>query len=310
MALTEFNLIKQFFTRPAGRKSTQLSVGDDCALLSVPAGYEMAITVDTMVEGVHFFEDVEPELLGHKLIAVNLSDLSSMGAEPIAVSLAITLPKVDRKWVVGFSQGLFALLDKYNVDLIGGDTTSGPLTLTVQAMGVVPCGQALLRSAAEVGDLIYVTGCVGDAGLGLKVKQGYEMSDARQVLKQFNQPEPRINEGQELRCLANACIDISDGLVADLGHILEKSNVGASLDYQNIPMTDDVKVYMRETQDWRMPLVAGDDYELCFTISPEKAKQLTIECTCIGVVERKLGLRIKRGGQEVDFESGGFEHFS
>jgi len=310
MALAEFNLIKQFFTRPAKRGSTQLSVGDDCALLAVPEGFELAITVDTMVEGVHFFADVDPKHLGHKLLAVNLSDLASMGAEPVAVTLALTMPKVDALWLDGFARGLFALADKYTVDLIGGDTTSGPLTLTIQAMGLVPKQQALRRSAAKVGDLIYVTGCMGDAGLGLKIKQGYVGDNGLQALERFNTPEPRVNEGLAIRSVANACVDVSDGLAADLGHILEKSSVGARLDYQKIPVSDAVMAYRDDTRDWRMPLIAGDDYELCFTVAPENVEKLSIDCTCIGIIEQEQGLRLERAGQVSEFVVGGFEHFS
>ncbi|MCF7969923.1 MAG: thiamine-phosphate kinase [Methylococcaceae bacterium] len=310
MVLTEFNLIKRFFTRPAKQGSTQLSVGDDCALLVVPEGFELAITADTMVEGVHFFVDVDPVHLGYKLLAVNLSDLASMGAEPVSVTLALTMPKVDELWLERFAQGLFSLADKYAVDLIGGDTTSGSLTLTIQAMGLVPKQQALLRSAAKVGDLIYVTGCIGDAGLGLKIKQGYVCADDLQALRRFNMPEPRVAEGLAIRSVANACVDISDGLAADLGHILEKSGVGASLDYQDIPVSSAVFEYISATHDWRMPLIAGDDYELCFTIAPENIGKINIDCTCIGIIEQEQGLRLVREGRVSDFVIGGFEHFS
>ncbi len=310
MALAEFNLIKQFFTRPAQHKSTQLSVGDDCALLSVPEGDELAVTVDTMVEGVHFFPDVPPEQLGYKLVAVNLSDLASMGAEPIAITLALTMPKVDTLWLQDFAKGVFALVDKYQLDLIGGDTTSGSLTLTVQAMGLVPKQQALRRSTAKVGDLIYVTGTLGDAGLGLKIKQGYSGRETEQALQRFNMPEPRIQEGLAIRALANACIDISDGLAADLGHILSRSGLGACLVYEHLPLSTAVMEYMRHTEDWQMPLVAGDDYELCFTIAAEYARQLSIDCTCIGVIEAEQGLRLTRNGISSIFNNSGFEHFA
>ena len=310
MAFAEFNLIQQFFTRPAQRKGTRLSVGDDCALLAIPEGYELAITTDTMVENVHFFPDVPPEQLGYKLLAVNLSDLASMGAEPIAITLALTMPEVDAEWLQAFASGLFALADKYQLDLIGGDTTSGPLTLSIQAMGLVPDNQALKRSAAKVGDLIYVTGCIGDAGLGLKIKQGYACLDMQQALQRFNKPEPRIQEGLELRSLANACIDISDGLAADLGHILSKSAVGAKLDYAQIPMSAAVTNYLQETGDWQMPLIAGDDYELCFTINAENVGRLNISCTCIGIIEEEQGLRISYHGETSIFNKSGFEHFN
>ncbi|GAW85332.1 thiamine-monophosphate kinase [Bathymodiolus platifrons methanotrophic gill symbiont] len=310
MALAEFNLIKQFFTRSAQNKCTRLSVGDDCALLAVPEGYELAITTDTMVENVHFFSDVRPEQLGYKLLAVNLSDLASMGAEPMAITLALTMPEVDSGWLAAFADGLFALADKYQIDLIGGDTSSGPLTLSIQAMGLVPKNQALKRAAARVGDLIYVTGYLGDAGLGLKIKQGYAGQNTQQALQRFNMPEPRVEEGLAIRSLANACIDISDGLAQDLGHILKCSKVGARLDYAQIPMSEAVLDYMLETGDWQMPLVAGDDYELCFTITPESASKLDISCTCIGIIEELPGLRLIRNDVCVNFNKSGFEHFA
>ena len=262
-----------------------------------------------MVENVHFFPDVQPEQLGHKLLAVNLSDLASMGAEPIAMTLALTMPRVDSDWLEGFATGLFFLADKYRLDLIGGDTTSGPLTLSIQAMGLVPKNQALKRSAAKVGDLVYVTGSLGDAGLGLKIRQGYSGLGEQQALQRFNKPEPRIKEGLLLRSLANACIDISDGLAADLGHVLSRSAVGAKLDYAQIPISAAVTDYIHTTGNWQMPLIAGDDYELCFTITSENASKLNIACTCIGVIEELPGLRLTRDGTTSNFNVSGFEHF-
>jgi thiamine-monophosphate kinase len=309
MAQAEFNLIRRYFAvhKPQHR-FTQLGIGDDCALLNLPADYQLAVTADTMVENVHFFADVEPELLGHKLLAVNLSDLAAMGAEPFAVTLALTLPKIDHAWLQAFSQGFIQLAQQHQVDLIGGDTTSGPLTLTVQAMGAVPKGKALLRSNAKVGDLIYVTGQLGDAGLGLKIKQGYICDNPAPVLARFNQPQPRVAQGLALRDVAHACIDISDGLAADLGHILEKSEVGASLDWDKLPLSAEVQRYIQQSGDWQLPLVAGDDYELCFTAPAQS--QLPDGCYCVGVIEAKAGLRILRDGQPQTLEVTGFEHFS
>lgn len=205
---------------------------------------------------------------------------------------------------------MFSLADKYHLDLIGGDTTAGPLTLTIQAMGRVPKGKSLLRSAAKPGDLIYVTGVLGDAGLGLKIKQGYIGRDTQQAEERFNMPEPRIHEGLAIRSSAHACIDISDGLTADLGHILSRSGLGAKLDYQTLPFSTAVLEYMHKTGDWQMPLIAGDDYELCFTIEPDKVKQLTIPCTCIGIIESTPGIRLLRNGVLENFINSGFEHFA
>lgn len=311
MPISEFALIQRFFTRQTVKNpSTRLGIGDDCALLSLPDGFELAVTTDTMVENVHFFAGTDPELLGHKLLAVNLSDLASMGAKPVSVTLALTLPAVDENWLTAFSKGFLSLAGRYSVDLIGGDTTSGPLTLTVQAMGLVPRGKALMRSTARPGDFIYLTGSLGEAGLGLKIKQGYHCANPDAALKRFNQPEPQIEAGLALIGIANACIDVSDGLAGDLGHILEQSNAGACLDWDALPLSDAVLSYINATGDWSMPLTAGDDYELCFTVSPEKTAQLPDNCKKIGVIESAPGLRLNKSGNIRPLKVKGYEHFS
>jgi thiamine-monophosphate kinase len=311
MPISEFALIQRFFTNQrVSNSSTRLGIGDDCALLSIPDGYELAVTTDTMVENVHFFAGSDPELLGHKLLAVNLSDLAAMGAKPISVTLALTLPTVDESWLTAFALGFLNLAEHYSVDLIGGDTTSGPLTLTVQAMGLVPKGRALRRSAACLGDFIFMTGCLGDAGLGLKIKQGYDCANPEAALKRFNRPDPQIEIGQALIGIAHACIDLSDGLAGDLGHILEQSQVGACLDWDALPLSKSVLDYINDTDDWSMPLIAGDDYELCFTVSPEQAEKLTVAATKIGIIESQPGLRLNKSGRIQPLEVKGFEHFS
>ena len=310
-AVAEFDLIRRYFAvQPPKHPFNQLGIGDDCALLNPPAGYQLAVTADTMVENVHFFADAEPEGLGHKLLAVNLSDLAAMGAEPFAVTLALTLPKVDPNWLQAFSQSFLNLARHYNVDLIGGDTTAGPLTLTVQAMGVVPLGKALRRSGAKVGDAIFVSGSIGDAGLGLKIKQGYVCDQPEFALRQFNQPLPEVELGIALRDVANACIDISDGLAADLGHILEQSHVGASLNWEALDLSLPVLEYVERSGDWRMPLTAGDDYRLCFTVPAERITQVPGDCRRIGMIEAEPGLRMIKAGQCHFLEAKGFEHFS
>jgi thiamine-monophosphate kinase len=308
--ISEFSLIDRFFKRQTINKEIAQSIGDDCALLSVPQGKELAITTDTMVENVHFFAGCDPYDLGYKLLAVNLSDLAAMGATPLAVTLALTLPEADENWLQTFSEGFFDQAERYNVDLIGGDTTSGPLTLTVQAFGLVSCGKALKRSAAKAGDFIFVTGLLGEAGLGLKITQGYSCANTGNALTRFQRPEPRIEVGQALLGVANACIDISDGLCGDLGHILAQSGAGARLDWDTIPLSDEVKAYIEETGDWLMPITAGDDYELCFTISPDKLADLQVPYFKIGVIETEPGLRLKKDGVIQTLESKSFEHFS
>lgn len=308
--ISEFSLIDRFFKRHPGNKYINLSIGDDCALLSIPPGYELAITTDTMVENVHFFADVGPYDLGYKLLAVNLSDLAAMGAKPLAVTLAVTLPKVDEEWLKAFADGFFALAEQYQLDLIGGDTTSGPLTLTVQAMGLVAQGQGLRRSTAQVGEIVCVTGWLGEAGLGLKIKQGYACTNPVNPLNRFNRPEPRISSGQALLGIANACIDISDGLAGDLGHILAQSQVGACINWDALPLSQEVLHYIDETGDWLLPLTAGDDYELCFTVSPDKLDAIRFPYSKIGVIESLPGLRINKSGVIQPLEAKSFEHFS
>ncbi len=309
--ISEFCLIDRFFKRSNLNNAVTLGIGDDCALLATPQGYELAITTDTMVENIHFFAGCEPYDLGHKLLAVNLSDLASMGAKPLAVTLALTLPKVDEGWLTLFADGFFALAERFSVDLIGGDTTSGPLTLTVQAFGLVPNGQALKRSVALPGDIICVTGLLGEAGLGLKIKQGYDCKQPENALKRFNRPDPQIEIGQALIGIANACIDISDGLTGDLGHILYQSGVGACLDWEAMPFSEEVKSYIGATGDWMMPLTTGDDYELCFTVSPDKTGKLeNIPHTKIGVIDNHAGLRLNKSGQIQLLQDKSFEHFS
>ncbi len=318
MALTEFGLIERFFAgQPLINACSRLGIGDDCALIEVPDGCELAVTTDTMVENVHFISGTDPEWLGHKLLAVNLSDLASMGAQPIAATLALTLPAVDAVWLEAFSSGFMRLARKYSVDLIGGDTTSGALVLTVQAMGLVSEGAALRRATAQVGDLIYVTGELGDAGLGLKVTQGLCIDDPTSVLQRLHRPEPRVAAGLVLRDIASACIDVSDGLASDLGHILRASGVGASIDWDSLPFSPAVLDYIARTGDWQMPLTAGDDYELCFCIPPEREAMLTerlqeLHCTCrkIGSIEASPGLRVRKAGRDVQITAQGFEHFT
>lgn len=311
MPVSEFGLIDKYFTQTIKKSAVnRKGIGDDCALMLIPAEYELAITTDTMVEDVHFFAGIDPALLGHKLLAVNLSDLAAMGAKPTSATLALTLPEVNENWLKGFSEGFLSLANQFSVDLIGGDTSSGKLTLTVQALGMVPKGQAMLRSGAKVGDYIFVTGWLGDAGLGLKIEKGFNCSSPESALKQLHRPFPRVNEGLNIRDHANACIDISDGLASDLEHILKQSHVGARIDWDKLPLSKMVGSYIEKTGDWQMPLTAGDDYELCFTVSPDKVNLIQIDCTQIGVIEEELGFRLQHLGETKEVVVKGFEHFS
>jgi len=317
MTLSEFQLIEHFFSRVGcAREDVLLGVGDDCALLSVPAGENLAVTIDTLVEGVHFHPGTDPQKLGHKALAVNLSDLAAMGAMPAWATLALTLPQNDGEWLASFMRGFSALANRHQVQLIGGDTTRGPLTISVQVHGFVPPGKALTRDAARPGDKIGITGTLGDAGLAL-----LQLADGklpkRSLRERLESPTPRLAAGLALRDLASAAIDISDGLLADLGHICERSGVGAKLELNKLPLSEEVKAHVKKSQEWSLPLTAGDDYELCFTVSPDYCAQTEATLdkleggfTWIGVIEKSQGVRcLEADGRQVETGQGGYQHF-
>lgn len=320
---TEFSLIEHYFAHHAeGHDDVILGVGDDAAVLRVPDGHELIVTTDTMVAGVHFPDSASAEDIGHKLLAVNLSDLAAMGAEPRWASLALTLPDVDEDWLDGFCRGLFGLAAKHNVALIGGDTTRGPLTLSITLHGLVAEGQALRRDGARPGDAIYVSGCLGDAGLVLEYISGNLdaidiTEDITEILPRLHRPTPRVELGQALHDVANAAIDISDGLLADLGHILKASEVGARLELEALPLSPSVQS-ITASGDWSLPLAGGDDYELCFTVPlerentlQEKLATLDVTATRIGQIEAEPGLRCFDSSGECYAPHGmGYEHFS
>ena len=321
MAISEFELIKRYFSRGmAARNDVLLGVGDDAALLMPAAGESLALSMDTLVEGVHFPLHTSPSDIGYKTVAVNLSDMAAMGAEPAWMLLGLTLPTVDEGWLQGFSEGVSQLAAEHNVALVGGDTTRGPLAITLQICGFVPPAQALRRDGARVGDLIYVTGQLGDAGLGLQlVLRCVELSLIQPrrdyFISRLQRPTPRVAMGLALRGLATAAIDISDGLVGDLGHILTASGVGATVNVDRLPVAAEVKAYGDEW--WRLPLTAGDDYELCFTLPAGSEAALNralqgIDCpvTCIGQIEMSSGLRLTSDrGDSVQYQAGGYQHF-
>jgi len=270
--LSEFTLIDRYFARRA-RSNTRraaLGIGDDCALLAPPAGEMLAISTDMLVEGRHFLPDVDPHALGHKTLAVNLSDLAAMGAAPLGFTLAFSLPQPREDWLAAFSAGLFELADRYDCELIGGDTTAGPLNLCVTVFGSVPQGAALRRDAARAGDDIWVSGTPGDARAGLGVLRGewqVDPADAAVFRHALERPEPRIALGLALRGVAHAALDVSDGLAGDLKHILERSNVGARIDVDALPRSAALARLPLAVQR-QCTLAGGDDYELCFTAPP------------------------------------------
>jgi len=317
----EFDLIDRFFKRPA--KHADLGVGDDCALLSPRPGHQLALSADMLVEGRHFLSTVDPATLGHKSLAVNLSDLAACGAEPRAFLLSLSLPRADVAWLQGFSQGLFALADAHGCELIGGDTTQGPLNISITVLGDVPRGQALLRSGARAGDDIFVSGTLGDARLALEVFRGklsLPETVFRRCRNRMEQPTPRVALGIGLRGVASAAADISDGLLGDLGHILRQSGAGARLDLaacegllscrHDVPLTD---AWLRTCV-----LSGGDDYELVFTAPPtlrDAVQQAAIDSqtsvTCIGTVTATTGIDLlDRQGHRVDTSFTSFDHFA
>jgi len=316
--MDEFALIERYFTRRTLRSPhVALGIGDDAAVLDIPAGMQLAVSMDTLVSGVHFPAGTVPRDIGHKALAVNLSDMAAMGAEPFAATLALTLPQADETWLQHFSDGFFDLAARYHVQLIGGDTTRGPLSITLLLHGLLPRGAALLRSGARPDDAIYVTGTLGDAGLGLLIAQNkMTLPDPQCALDKLNRPEPRVLEGMALRGIASSAIDISDGLLADLGHILKASGAGARLNVDALPLSSDVRACGDE-QAHALALSAGDDYELCFTVPPARESALkhafkTFPCghARVGVIERESGLRcVRADGSLYVPQTSGYDHF-
>ncbi len=312
-AYGEFELIEQFFCRHSHyHPSTLLGIGDDAAAVVLEPKEQLLLAVDTMVSGTHFLPDCDPAAVGHKLLAVNLSDLAAMGGEPRWATLALTLPESDGEWLSRFSIGLLELASRYRVDLIGGDTTRGPLSVTLQIQGVVPVGEMVRRQGARPGDRIVVTGPLGGAGYALQQRlQGgaLEFEDARPL----DYPEPQVAAGQALRGQATAMIDISDGLLADMGHLLASSGVGGQLDLAAIPLADPL-IPMSRQQQLDLALTAGEDYQLCFTLPPERVPttkralgQLGVEISMIGEVVVGSGVQWQERWRPT--HSGGYNHF-
>ena len=315
----EFDLIDRFFKRPAQRQP--LGIGDDCALLAPAPGMQLAVSSDMLVEGRHFLSTVDPRRLGHKALAVNLSDLAACGARPVAFTLALSMPAADEAWLAGFSRGLFALAQEHGCELVGGDTTRGPLCICITVFGEVPPGQALLRSGAKVGDDVYVSGSVGDARLALEVFRGTLTvpADAFELARtHMEQPIPRVALGQQLRGLATAAIDVSDGLAGDLRHILAQSGVGATLEATPLQLLMRTGKHVDEARRLEFALAGGDDYELVFTAWPDRrdevqaaAKRAVTRITRIGHIEPEPGLRVLDSrGRLIERGYASFDHFA
>jgi thiamine-monophosphate kinase len=318
--LSEFDLIAQYFTRPTRPNSrVALGVGDDCALWMPTPGMQSAVSSDMLVEGRHFFPDADPLALGHKSLAVNLSDLAAMGAKPVAFTLALSLPEARAEWLAPFSKGLLALADEHGCELIGGDTTKGPLNICITIFGEVPPGQALRRDTAQPGDDIWVSGTLGDARLalaGYRNEAALDRATLTAAAERMHKPTPRVALGAALRGVAHAAIDVSDGLVGDLAHILKRSNAGATLAVDSLPagpMLAKQPLDMRR----RFTLAGGDDYELCFTAPAARrhavlaaALACGIAVSRVGRIEDAPGLRlVDAHGVPLDLHVASFDHF-
>ena len=318
----EFDLIARYFTRP-GRHAV-LGVGDDCALLQPQAGMQLAVSSDMLVEGKHFLSTTPAAGLGHKALAVNLSDLAACGAKPLAFTLALALPFIDENWLAGFSKGLWNLADAHGCELIGGDTTQGPLNICITVLGEVPPGDALLRQHAQVGDDIYISGTVGDARLALEVFKGTVSLEAtyfEAARLRMERPTPRIDLGLALRGVANAAIDVSDGLLGDLGHILQRSQVGAVIEtawVQDSAAISDAMQSVVFNKRLDFALAGGDDYELLFTAPPDQAdevleagEQCGVSITCIGRITPVAGVQVlDLQGLPMSRRFASFDHFA
>ena len=316
--LGEFELIERYFTRST--RHAALGIGDDCALLSPSEGMHLAVSSDMLVEGRHFLSTVAPDRLGHKALAVNLSDLAACGARPTAFTLALALPAADDAFLAPFARGLFAIADRHGCELVGGDTTRGPLTIAITVFGEVPHGGALLRSGARPGDDVYVSGTLGDARLALEVFRGRAALDAdafARVRRAMEEPEPRVALGQALRGIASAAIDVSDGLAGDLGHVLRRSGVAAVVDVDALPRSADLAAQPAALQNECL-LTGGDDYELVFTAPGDRRAAVSAAAvatgsavTRIGAITAGAGIRWNDGsGRPVAAPSASFDHFA
>lgn len=319
MSLSEFELIQNYFTRAT--PGAELGVGDDAALLRIPEHTELAVSTDMLVSGTHFFPDADPFLLGHKTLAVNLSDLAAMGAQPRWATLALSLPQADEPWLQQFSAGFFTLAEQQGVELIGGDTTRGPLSLCVTIMGLVPQGAALRRSGAQVGDDVWVSGILGDAALALAHLQGKVTLTEKAFsgcAAALHRPAPRVELGQALRGIAHSAIDISDGLLADLGHILECSRVGAKIQFEALPVSPALRPHVTQEAGRHCLLAGGDDFELCFTLPAsdrskvdEVSKKVGLPLTRIGTIVAGSGCSVHAAdGNIIQIGESGYDHFA
>jgi thiamine-monophosphate kinase len=321
VSLGEFDLIERYFRGcGAKRADVHVGVGDDAAILQCPAGAELVAAVDTLVEGVHFPRGSPPASIGHRALAVNLSDLAAMGARPAWALLALTLPQADESWLSEFAAGMAALARAHDVALVGGDTTSGPLCVTVQVLGHVPRSSALLRSAGRPGDAIFVSGTPGDAAAGLAIEQGRLAAAGAAAVylrERFLYPAPRLALGECLRRHAGACIDVSDGLLGDAAKLARASGCGVEITYDQVPISEALQRAVGEERARELALTGGDDYELCFSVRPHHVARLLAELpperwgyARIGTLREAPGADVLRDGAVMSLSHSGYEHFS
>jgi thiamine-monophosphate kinase len=321
MALSERALIERFF-RDCGapRTDVRVGIGDDAALIEPPAGMQLVAKVDTLVAGIHFLPDAPPKAIGHRALAVNLSDMAAMGAHPAWALLALTLPKADEGWLSEFASGFGALARQHEVALVGGDTTSGRLCISVQLLGYVEAGRAMLRSGAKPGDSLFVSGTPGDAGAGLILERGElpasDAAHAAYLRERFLFPVPRVGLGLRLAAFASACIDVSDGLLGDAGKLATASGCGVEIDYEALPLSAGLLATVGDARARELALTGGDDYELCFAVPTSRIANLQHEMPSeawsyrrIGIVREAPGAVVTRRGTVMEFSHSGFEHF-
>jgi thiamine-monophosphate kinase len=321
MALTERTLIERFFRDCGAKRSdVRVGIGDDAALLDVPPGMQLVAKVDTLVSGVHFLPDAPPAAIGHRALAVNLSDMAAMGAKPAWALLALTLPRAGESWLAAFASGFSALARKYDVALVGGDTTSGPLCISVQLLGYVQPSAAMLRSGGRPGDAVFVSGTPGDAAAGLEIERGARRASdpthAAYLRERFLFPIPRVELGSKLAAFASACIDVSDGLLGDAGKLAQASGCGVELDYGAIPLSGALLAETGAERARELALTGGDDYELCFAVPALRLSEMQREVPSeawnyrrIGTLREAPGAVVVRDGTVMEFSHSGFEHF-
>ena len=319
--MDEFELIARYFTRRSSRDDVRLGIGDDGAIVDVPPGRSLVSVLDTLVDGVHYPRELAPQDIGYRAVAVNLSDIAAMGAVPAWMLLGLTLPSADPDWLQGFAAGLYEAADEHGVSLVGGDTTRGEQTvISVQLSGHVGPNAWLARGGARAGDLIFVSGTLGDAAGGLEILMDTtkeDSEDGKELAARFRRPTPRVKLGQGLAPLASAAIDVSDGLLADLGHVLQASGRGAAIDFQALPLSSALLRHYGRERAVSFALGGGDDYELCFTVPEGKqaalyecASALDVAVTRIGTVDDGDGLRCADNGVPVTLDPVGFQHFA